>query len=64
MNEYYKQQRVQINLDIDFNDGCATQFKSIKSDWLFANRKVKTEGIYFESSHGKGPSNGLGGMVK
>ena len=64
MNEYYKQQRVQINLDIDFNDGCATQFKSIKSDWLFANRKVQTERIYFESSHGKGPSNGLGGMVK
>ena len=64
INGYYMQHGVQINLDIDFNDGCATQFKSIKSDWLFTNRKVKTEGIYFESSHGKGPSNGLGGMVK
>ena len=26
--------------------------------------KVHTERIYFESSHGKGPSDGLGGVVK
>ena len=61
---YYKQQGVQINLDIKFNDNCASQFKSIKSFWLFAKRKVHTERIYFESSHGKGPSDGFGGVVK
>ena len=54
IHEYYKQQGVKINLDIEFNDDCGSQFKSIKSFWLFAKRKVHTERIYFESSHGKG----------
>ena len=62
--EYYKQQGVKINLDIEFNDDCASQFKSIKSFWLFAKCKVHTERIYFESSHGKDPSDGLEGVVK
>ena len=62
--EYYKQQGVKINLDIEFNDDCASQFKSIKSFWLFAKRKVHTERIYFEFSHGKDPSDGLEGVVK
>ena len=58
------QQGVQISLNIEFNDGCASQFKSIKSFWLFAKSKVQNERIYFESSHGKGPFDGLGCVVK
>ena len=64
IHEYYKQQGVQINLDIEFNDGCASQLKSIKSFWLFVKRKVHTERTYFESSRSKDPSDGLGGVVK
>ena len=64
IHDYYKQQEVQINLDVEFSDGCASQFKSIKSVWLFGKRKVHTERIYFESSNGKSPSGGLGGVIK
>ena len=64
IHDYYKQQGVQINLDVEFNDGCASQFKSIKPVWLLGKRKVHTERIYFESSNDKSPSEGLGGVIK
>ena len=61
---YYESIGVKINHDIEFNDGCAAQFKSIKSFWLFAKGQTKSDCIYYESSHGKGPSDGVGGVVK
>ena len=39
IHEYYKQKGVQINLDIEFNNGCAFQFKSIKSFGCLQNTK-------------------------
>ena len=53
-----------IDHDIEFNDGCASLFKSINAVWLFAKRGRHTDHVYFESSHGKGPSDGLGGVIK
>ena len=50
--------------DIEFNDGCAAQFESIKSFGLFSKRSIHTDTVYFESSHGKGPSDGVGGVIK
>ena len=63
-HEYYEEQNIFIDHDIEFNDGCTSQFKSIKAFWLFAKRGRHTDWVYFELSHGKGPSNGLGGVIK
>ena len=32
--------------------------------WLFARIERHTDRVYFESSHGKGLSDGLGGAIK
>ena len=55
---------LRYNHDIEFNDGCSLQFKGIRALWLFDHRKLKTDRIFFETVHGKGPSDGLGGVVK
>ena len=39
IHEYYKQQGVQINLDIEFTDGCVSQFKSINHFDCLRNAK-------------------------
>lgn len=53
---------------LEFTDGCAGQYKSKHSmvDLSFANDDfgVKRERHYFESYHGKGPSDGAGAVVK
>ena len=49
---------------IRVNDGCASQYKSINGFSAVARRKIKMTRIYFESSHGKSKSDGLGGVVK
>ena len=64
IHSYYQQAGVEIVRDIEFNDGCAAQFTSIKSIGLFSKRSIHTERVYFESSHGKGPSDGVGGVIK
>ena len=64
IHSYYQQAGVEIVRDIEFNDGCAAQFKSIKSFGLFSKRSIHTDRVYFESSHGKGPSDGVGGVIK
>ena len=64
IHEYYEEQNIVIDHDIEFNDGCASQFKSINTVQLFAKRGRHTDRVYFESSHGKGPSDGLGGVIK
>eukprot|EP00112_Aurelia_sp_Birch-Aquarium-sp1_P023421 Seg6979.2 transcript_id=Seg6979.2/GoldUCD/mRNA.D3Y31 product="hypothetical protein" protein_id=Seg6979.2/GoldUCD/D3Y31 len=36
----------------------------MKSFGLFSKRSIHTDRVYFESSHGKGPSDGVGGVIK
>jgi hypothetical protein len=64
VHKYYVEKGVVINHDIEFNDGCSSQYKSIRAFWLFAKRNIKTDRIYFERSHGKGPSDGVGRVTK
>ena len=62
-----EKQLVYISDDLhhnEFNDGCSAQYKSIWVFWLFAKQTVKTDCVFFESSHGKGPSDGVGGVRK
>ena len=55
---------VDINLDIELNDGCASQFKIVRAVQRFATRNIRWIPVYFETSHGKSKSDGLGGFVK
>ena len=64
IHNYYKETNIEITHDIEFNDGCASQFKSIRAFSLFSHRPIHTDCIFFESSHGKGPSDGVGGVIK
>ena len=49
--------------DIEFNDGCSSQFKFITAFTQYACRSVPTARIFFETRHGKSKSVGLGGVV-
>ena len=62
IHEYCEEQNIVIDHDIELNDGCASQFKSINAFWLFAKRGRHTDHVYFKSAHGKGPMDGLGGV--
>ena len=64
LHKYYQDKGIVIDHDIEFNDGCSAQYKSIWVFWLFAKQTVKTDCVFFESSHGKGPSDGVGGVTK
>ena len=59
---------VTVNQVIEFTDGCAGQYKSKLpfSDISFSveDMGVKRERHYFGSRHGKGPSDGVSGVVK
>jgi hypothetical protein len=64
IHEYYQQNGVNIELDIEMNDGCASQYKCITAFRNLSLRKIQTLRIYFETAHGKSKSDGLGGTVK
>ena len=64
IQEYYEEQNIVIDHNIEFNDGCASQCESINAFWLFAKRGRHTDHVYFELSHWKGPSDSLGGLIK
>ena len=49
---------------IELNDGCAQQFKSIKSISQLSHQPYYLSRLYFETSHGNSKSDGLGGVVK
>ena len=61
--EFYAENSVVVNHDIEFTDGCGSQFKSIKSFKMLTERSIRTTHIYFETAHGKSKSDGLGGGV-
>ena len=61
---YYTDRNIPVTRDIEFNDGCSSQFKCINPFAQFSYRSVPTTRAYFETSHGKSKSDGLGGVVK
>ena len=64
VHQYYHDKGIPISHDIEFNDGCSAQYKSIRAFWLFCKRTTRTDRVFCESSHGKGPSDGVGGVCK
>lgn len=64
MHEHYREEGVTIKHDVEYNDGCSSQFKCIRAFSALARRTVKTTRIFCETSHGKSKSDGLGGVVK
>ena len=51
-------------MDIEFNDGCGSQFKCIGSIESFASRDLPSICVFFETIHDKSKSDGLGCLVK
>ena len=64
LHKYYQDKGIVIDHDIEFNDGCSAQYKSIQAFWLFTKQAIKTDRVFFESIHGKAPSDGVGGVTK
>ena len=64
LQNHYITQGVSIMHDIEYNDGCASQFKCVKAFSSLTWRKTKTTCVFCETSHGKSKSDGLGGVVK
>ena len=64
LHEYYKSEGYNITHDIEYNDGCSSQFKCIKAFSSLARRNIKTTRIFCETIHGKSKSDGLGGVIK
>ena len=53
---------INIEIDIEFNDNCASQYKCVWAIQSFARRNVSSIWVYFEISHGKSKSDSLGDM--
>ena len=64
IHKHYTDQNIPVTRDIEFNDGCSSQFKGINAFTKFSYHSVPTTRVYFETSHGKSKSDGLGGVVK
>ena len=64
IHKYYDERDINIEKDIEFNDGCASQCKCIRAIQSFARRNVSSIWVYFETSHGKSKSDGLGVLLK
>ena len=64
IHTYYDERDINIEIDIKFNDGCASQYKCVQEIQSFARRNVSSIRVYFETSHGKSKSDSLGHVVK
>ena len=64
IHKHYTDRNIPVTRDIEFNDGCNSQFKCISAFPQFSYRSVTTTRVYFETSHGKSKSDGLRGVVK
>jgi hypothetical protein len=66
--EFIKENIPSINKIIYFSDGCAGQYKNCKFFLNLCHHKqdfgIEAEWNFFTTSHGKGPSDGIGGTVK
>ena len=63
IHNYYADINMPVLTDVEFNDGCSSQFKFITAFTQYACRSVPTARIFFETRHGKSKSVGLGGVV-
>lgn len=61
---HYAEDVMPIKHDIEYNDGCASQFRCIRAFSSLARRPVKTTRIFCETSHCNSKSDGLSGVVK
>ena len=64
IHEHYLQRNLFFEVDIEFNDGCASQYKSKTALHKIAMRNMLTIRVFFETLHGKSKSDGLGGVIK
>ena len=78
MNEVAYQQKIYMFISktfgddvkhiVEFTDGCSSQFRSRHTtlDLSYARKDfgVNIQRLYFETSHGKGPSDGEGRVKK
>ena len=55
---------ISFDIDIEFNDGCTSQYKSKTAIYHLVQREKLTLQGYFKTSHGKSKSDGLGSVVK
>ena len=63
IKEFYNGNHSNISF-IELNDGCTQQFKSIKAISQLSSWSYYLSWLYFETSHGKSISDGLGDVVK
>lgn len=59
LHQHYADESMSINHDIEYNDGCASQFKCIRAFSTLARRNVKTTRVFCETSHGKSKSDSM-----
>lgn len=59
LHQHYADESMAINHDIEYNDGCASQFKCIRAISTLARRNAKTTCVFCETSHGKSKSDGM-----
>ena len=64
IHTYYDEREINVEIDIEFNNGCASQYKCLPAIQSFARRNASSIQVYFETSHGKSKSDSLGGVVK
>jgi hypothetical protein len=67
-NDYLRSQGLTIKMEIQFTDGCGSQYKS-KGPFFDISNYERSAGWpvqrhFFGSRHGKGPSDGEGGVIK
>ena len=64
LHAFYKEDGTNITHDVEYNDGCASQFKCTGAFSSMARRSIKTTLIFCKTSHGKCKLDGLGGIIK
>ena len=64
IKKFYSANQPNITSFIKLNDGCAKQFESIKAISQLSRQPYYLSRFYFETSHEKSKSDGLGGVVK
>ena len=63
LHKHYKNEGLVIEHDIEYNDGCASQFKSTRAFSAIVRRNIKTTRIFCKTSPDKSVSDGLGGIA-
>ena len=64
IDEYYTQKGIVFENEIEFNDGCSSQYISTFALYNLMKRPTQTIRVFFETSNGKSKSDGLSGVVK